>query len=221
MKSRINLPLIVVIITLLVFVVASVPLVGGNVPFEEKWSNTIEAIAVTVALVISGLALLYAVLEYNQHKKIEKTTLLCQYLQRYASDPIIRKVTEYILDTALLDEKGNKIVGFDESKTSKNTPTLTEKEMFMRFFEEIQLLIEDKLLDGDKAIYLMGYYCDVYHRIDEYHGDISDYNDEETWGTFLKFANSIPEGFENYLKKTKRRQFETIRRLLDKLHIHI
>lgn len=201
MKTKINLPLIVVIITLLVFLVASVPFIGGSIPFEQKWSNTIEAIAVTIALVISGLALLYAILEYNQHKKIEKTALLCKYLQRYANDPIIRKVTDYILNTALFDENGNKITGFNESKALINAPTITENELFMRFFEEIQLLIDDDLLDGDNAVYLMGYYCEVFHRIKEYHKNITDYEDKRFWGTYLKFANSIPERLDNYQKK--------------------
>ena len=190
MKMNFILPLFFVIVTLLIVISA----IEVAFPFEEKWSNTIEAIAVTGALLVSGFALFYAQKEYDQHKKSEKIALLCQYLHRFANDSNIKKVEDYILDTALLDEKKD-IIGFDKSKKPHYTPTIWEKEMFMHFFEEIELLIEGKMIDRNDAVDLMGYYGGVFHRIKEFHEDITDYYEEDYWKYYLKFVNNIPDDF--------------------------
>lgn len=165
-----------------------------HIPFTVEWSNSLQAVAVIGALVVSGIALIYAKLEYDHHKKSEKTALLCQYLQRYANDPIIIKITNYILETALLDEEEN-IIGFDKSKKSKNIPSIREKEMFMHFFEEIQLLIDAKMIEQNVIVDLIGYYIGIFHRIKEYHQDITDYENEKYWKYYLKFVRSIPDDF--------------------------
>lgn len=101
---------------------------------------------------------------------------------------------DYILETALLDEKDT-IIGFDKSKASSNKPSIWEKEMFMHFFEEIQLLINDNMIDKDMVIKLIGYYVGVFHRIEDYHSDITDYNEEKYWEYYLQFVRSIPDNF--------------------------
>ena len=161
------------------------------IPFDEEWSYSLQTIAVILALFVSSVALWYARKEYNQHKKSEKTALLCQYLQRYSNDLNIKKVEEYILNTALLDGDKN-IVGYDNNKKTDYIPTIREKEMFMHFFEEIQLLIDDDKIDREVVIDLIGYYVGIFHRIKEFHQNITDYEDERYWKYYLKFVKSIP-----------------------------
>lgn len=189
MKSTfISLAVVLSMIVLICFI-------GGvHFPISPEWSNFIQAIAVTLALLVSGIALYYAKKEYDHHKKSEKTALLCQYLQRYANDPYVKKIEDYILDTVLLDDNEN-IIGFDKRKTSNNIPTLWEKEMFMHFFEEIQLLIDDKMIEKDVIVDLIGYYIGIFHRVKEYHQDITDYDDERYWKYYLRFVRSIPDDF--------------------------
>ena len=187
MKLKFIIPFALLCVALLLFI-------AWTVPFDTKWSNSIEALAVSTALIISGGALFYAKREYEHNKKSERTALLCQYLQRYASDPNIKKMEDYILETASLD-KDDRIVGYDNSKFPSYTPTVWEKEMFMHFFEEIQLLIDENMIDKDVVIDLIGYYIGIFHRIKEYHSDITDYNEERYWKYYLKFVRSIPDNF--------------------------
>ena len=178
--------LIIIFVMMLLFVFYLVA------PLTNEWSNSLQAFTVIAALLTSVLALWYAKKEYEYHKKCERTTLLCHYLDRYANTETIRKVICYILDTALLDEKGN-IVGIDPDKHSDSVPTLREKELFMHFFEEIQLQINNEMIDKSDAFDLMGYYCGIFHRIEGYHRDVTDYNDERYWKYYLQFARSIPD----------------------------
>ena len=170
-------------------------IIGGvHFPISPEWSNFIQAIAVTLALLVSGIALYYAKKEYDHHKNSEKTAILCRYLQRYANDSNIIINTNYILETALLD-KDETIIGFDSRKKPKYIPTVREKEMFMHFFEEIQLLIDAKMIEKDVIIDLLGYYIGIFHRVKEYHQDITDYDDDRYWKYYLKFVRSIPDDF--------------------------
>lgn len=187
MKIKIFIPLALICVTLLCIIV-------WTGPFDTRWSNSIEALAVSIALFISGGALFYAKREYEHNKKSERTALLCQYLQRYSNDPCIKKMEEYIMETALLDEN-EVIIGFDKSKVPSIQPSLWEKEMFMHFFEEIQLLIDDNMINKDVVIDLIGYYIGIFHRIEDYHADITDYNEERYWKYYLKFVRSIPDNF--------------------------
>lgn len=168
----------------------------GKIPTAQNWSNFIEAVSVALALFVSYRALIYAKKEYTHHKKSEKTTLLCQYLQRYSNDPYVKKSEYYIMECALLDEEGD-IIGFDKTKEATNPPSIWEKEMFMHFFEEIQLLIDDDMIDREVIIDLIGYYVGIFHRIPEFHQDIRDYEDERYWKYYLKFVRSIPDDFYN------------------------
>lgn len=183
-----GLPTFLFIIVVMVFLFAFC-LVA---PLTNEWSGSLQAFAVVGALLISLFALIYAKKEYEYHKKCERTTLLCTYLDRYANTETIRKVICYILDTAVLDEKGN-IVGMDPDKPSDSVPMLREKELFMHFFEEIQLQINNGMIDKNDAFDLMGYYCGIFHRVEGYHRDITDYDDERYWKYYLQFARSIPD----------------------------
>ena len=164
------------------------------IPFTTEWSSSIQAIAVIGALVVSLLALVYAKKEYDHHKKSEQTSLLCQYLNRYVNSETIQKVTEYIIETALLDEKEN-IIGFDNSKKPQDAPSIREKELFMHFFEEIQLHIDNNMIDANVAKELLGYYAGIFHKYEGFHQGISDYENEKYWRLYLKFVRSIPDSF--------------------------
>lgn len=163
-------------------------------PLESDWSSSIQAFAVAGALIVSTAALIYAKREYNHNKKSEKTALLCQYLQRYSDSPLLKKAEEYILESSKVDNNG-KIVAFDNNKQANNPLSVREKERFMHFFEELQLLIDNKMLEKETVIKMMGYYIGVFHKIEEFHKDVTDYDDERYWGYYLKFVRSIPDNF--------------------------
>ena len=57
------------------------------------------------------------------------------------------------------------------------------------------MLINSKIIKGEDAIELLGYYCGVFHKIKEYHQDIIDYDDEKIWKKYLTFAKDSSEHF--------------------------
>ncbi len=187
MKSTfITIALLISLILILIFT--------NVIPFSDNWSNNLQALAVVGAFVLSIVALYYAKKEYDYHKMSKEKELLCKYLERYADAPYIKKVEEYICEVALMDEDEN-IIGFDKNKTPSYKPSIWEKEMFMHFFEELQIFINNKMLDKNEIIDLIGYYAGIFHKFSEYHSDITDYEDERYWKYYLQFVRSIPEDF--------------------------
>lgn len=164
-------------------------------PWSEEVSNGLQALGVFAALVVSIIALVYAKKEYKNHKKSAETTLICQYMHRYSTDKSIQLVQQYILDAALIDHNTGQIIGFNKDAKDIYVPSIREKELFMHVFEELQLCIDAKMISQSAAIDLFGYYVSVFHQIEEYHSDITDYHNENYWKNYLKFANSIPKGF--------------------------
>lgn len=141
-------------------------------------------------LLVSVIALVYAILEYSRHKKSVRTNLLCQYHQRYVSDKNIESVIQYMLRTAKVDVNGE-IIGFDETKASLSDPGIYEKEKFMRFYEELQLQIDDGNVDKDIARDMFSYYVVKFDKIEDFHKEITDYDNIKYWHHYKKFVQNI------------------------------
>ena len=189
MKKSILLLFIIIIIAVPVII-----LVSQYFPYDTVESNRLQAAGVVCASIVSCIALVYAIMEYSQHKNASETTLICQYMHRYATDVNVQKIKQYILEKGLKDENGY-IVGFDEKAETSYEPTVLEKEQFMMVFEELQQCIDAKMIPLRKAIELFGYYVSVFHRIEKFHLGITDYDNEKFWRYYLKFANSIDKDF--------------------------
>lgn len=164
------------------------------IPMESNISNSLQAIGVFGALIISIIALVCAIMEFIQHKKEARTTLICQYMHRYATDENVQKIKQYIHEKSRKDEDGY-IEGFDDNAKTTYEPTSLEKEQFMLVFEELQLCIDANMIPLKKAIDIFGYYVSVFHYIPKFHSGVTDYEDENYWKHYLKFANSIQEDF--------------------------
>lgn len=78
-----------------------------------------------------------------------------------------------MLRVAILNDKGE-IVGADPIRFYYN-PGIHEKEMFMRFFEELYLHIDNKSLDKEQVCLLFSYYAIKFDEIKEFRLDITDY----------------------------------------------
>ena len=121
----------------------------------------LEAIASSVTAVATTCGVFYAVIQYCFYKKQEKTAILLKYNERYATDQNIQKVVNYLLWKIDHQKHGipvNKVYyGFDNEEDIK--PTKNQVEMFMRFFEELQISIEAKRLDPNMVKKLFAYYA--------------------------------------------------------------
>ena len=82
-----------------------------------------------------------------------------------------------MLRVAILNDKGE-IVGADPIRCYYN-PGVHEKEMFMRFFEELYLHVGNKSLDKRQVCLLFSYYAIKFDEIKEFRLDITDYKSKE------------------------------------------
>lgn len=138
--------------------------------------NINELINSSIALI----ALSATFYEYRNHVKKRKADTLAHYNTLYCENGSYKKI---IKDLIAYDE--GKIFKYDiKSKADNNECIIYEREMFMRFFEEIQIQIEEGNLDSKTAKILFLWYA---KKVDEL-GDnfISDYN-SDCWTTFKKF----------------------------------
>ena len=87
-------------------------------------------------------------------------------------------------------------------------PGINTKEMFMRFFEELYLQIEEQNLDAKEVHDLFAYYALKFDKFNDYHKDITDYTAKDevdkmdkdkaehvnkNWKRFSKFIKIMDE----------------------------
>ena len=151
----------------------------------EDCTNALSAISNVGILVTSVIAVIYAVVEHQNHKDEEKTKILCEYNYRYSTDKNISKVVRWILKVAKTDKDGV-IIDID-LEMSSTRPDIYDKEIFMRFFEELQTMIDEGLMNPKDASNMFGFYAKQFHKYSKLRTDITDY-DTDLWEKFRKFA---------------------------------
>lgn len=118
-------------------------------------SNFGSALFALFTLAITFAALYYAKKEYSLHKKQTKADTLSRYNERYSTDDNIKDTVKELLSVA----NGKKIQtpNLEEDKT----PVIFRREMFLRFFEELQNAIDKDALDKEEVCYAFAYYAMV------------------------------------------------------------
>lgn len=115
-----------------------------------------------VSACVATLALAIAMFEYVAYKDKVNGQVLSEYNKRYSQDPNIVKVVKYL--NSIEDVENVRAFPSSHIPTKEAVPTNYEVEMFMRFFEEIQLQIEKGRLKYDDVDHLFLYYA---RKIDE------------------------------------------------------
>lgn len=132
-------------------------------------------------VILASITVLATINEYNAHRKREKAEVLGQYNERYSRDEHINKVVDYI-------------IRYMDNNYVNPLPSVHDAEMFMRFFEEMEIQIEEGRLDEEKVHDLFAYYAMVLDAsiiIREKLG-INDYEkDECLWVHFKNFTNHM------------------------------
>lgn len=177
--------------------------------FENKNYSLLAGIGTFVSTLVAGL---YAIYEYDNHKKEVQTNLLCQYNQRYSSDKNIRRVLKWMLKVAEIEN--GEIIGVKEIEN--NDSWTYEKEMFMRFFEELNKRIDNNDINERDVYDLFSYYA---LKFDEFYGfraDITDYKNEkeilemseedrviyqDPWSNFRSFIDKMKKEESNHKNK--------------------
>lgn len=129
------------------------------------------------------IALFASIVTYNEYmstKDIRQAQVLSEYNKRYSEDPNIVKVVKYL---NYIDTDGTK------NNPPQKKPSNYEVEMFMRFFEELELQIQCGRLNEKDVIDLFIYYAkkiDKNKDLREFLG-ITDYN--ENWKRYINLMN--------------------------------
>lgn len=92
-------------------------------------------------------ALIFSLLEYLAYKKREKMTVFSEYSKRYVEDPNIKCVVEFL------------IAYFENVNVKTAIPSIYQKEMFLRYFEELEFMIEKKKINEDDIAEFFVYYA--------------------------------------------------------------
>lgn len=173
--------------------------VGLYSPDKDKYllntSDIFDAITCYVAIVSA----IYAFYQYYNYKEREKYEKLSRLSERFASDKNIKSVMKSLI--ACYNEKDGKsffnVKTFEELTPKKNNSPETpcekiiyERELFLRFFEEIQYALDTGSLDKEVVCYYFSYYAVVASLMGKIF--VEDYNDI-TWQEFRTFADNMAE----------------------------
>ncbi len=168
-KQRSNI--IIKLILVLVFIAGFVAVL--HIPFLKDIMTS--DLGTLMSGICTAIVAFYAIIEFEQHLRDKKTELLCSYNERYSTDKNIEKVVKLILGEDTADAKAG----------------VFEKEIFMRFFEELNIQIEHGKLDECEVKNLFSYYALEFHNNDDLHKDITDYGSKDVWGDFHKFIERM------------------------------
>lgn len=133
-----------------------------------------------LAVVLASLTMMTTINEYLAHRERIKSEVLGQYNERYSKDKHVNKVVDYIIH-------------YLDRKNTFNLPSTHNAEMFMRFFEEMEIQIVKERLDEHQVYSLFAYYAIKFgedERLRLIMG-ICDYDDSRTWKHFKEFVNRM------------------------------
>lgn len=111
------------------------------IDFFVTYATVISAVSEFLTFILGLVAFVVTVIGYKQSVKNKKSEVLAEYNARYTDNCHIRQVVKYYLE-----------------RNADDKPTLYDKEMFLRFFEELELMIERGYLDLEDVRNLFSYY---------------------------------------------------------------
>ncbi len=116
--------------------------------------------------------------QFKLHRKQMKTELLSKYCARYCIDKDIQSVVKF------LEQQEGLVLHKQVDK-----PDDHEVEMFMRYFEELELLTRSKSIDEKVVSYMFFYYLQTFCKLKDNWKNI-DY-DSEDWKVFHEFVERM------------------------------
>ena len=140
----------------------------------ENISDVLGVLGFAVAM----FSLCVSVWQYKLHKRQMKTELLSKYCARYCINKEITAVVRFI-------EKKEGL----SHRCDVEEPDDHEVEIFMRFFEELELLIRAKSLDEKIVYYIFFYYVQTFVKIKDKWKRI-DY-ESDNWKVFHEFYSRM------------------------------
>lgn len=162
-----------ILIPLFVFLIGVAIIICG-IHFKWFCVQTLNAAGMPI---VTLFALSITWFEYLNHKNTQKNIIFNKLNDIYYQNHAVRRVAVYLSN----DER------------NAREPTAFETEAFLRFFEEVQVCIEDGQIGKERAYDLFSYYCmDIMDKKGKHHSllDKIDYK-EEDWHLLNKFYNNM------------------------------
>ena len=147
------------------------------------------------------LALLFAAYEYYLHKKNNQYGAYSKLNEKYCKNNSIQKVMVTMKES--YDGKSFCIASFSNN-CGINQVNDYDKEMFLRFFEELNYAIKKKSIRKEEACYYFGYYAVVAYLMGK--DFVSELENEGIWGEFNEFAENMNDiaGYNGYYHLEKK-----------------
>lgn len=114
-----------------------------NVPDTSEF-NISDAIPASVAMT----GVLLTAFSYYKYKEEQRVKMTASYNKEYRTDSRIQEVLRFLIEHSE-----------QEHEPRIDAETINQREMFLRFFEEIQYLIDQNLIEEKQAYDLFGYYA--------------------------------------------------------------
>ena len=118
--------------------------------------------------------------QYKLHERQMKIELLTKYCVRYSINDDIKAVVRYL----------EHVEGLSHRKEVPH-PDDHEVEMFMRFFEELELLIVAESIDEELASYMFYHYLQTFEKLKEQWSNVE--YDSEEWKLFHNYMKRMKE----------------------------
>lgn len=144
-------------------------------------------LATLVTSCITIIALMYTELEYKNHVKQTKISVLSKYNERYCNSPEIARVIKYIMKCLDYND-GECHINPEKIRTYQEMCEEHDKEVFMRFFEEIQISIDNALLDTRYVKKMFAFYAE---KAGEMRTEFVDDYEKDYWYDFRRFVENM------------------------------
>ena len=134
-------------------------------------------------VMLTFVAICLTIWGYTIQKKISRYEVFSEYSKRYSEDKNLK-----VVSCALIDYMENKK---ENENINVDNLTIYQKEMFLRFFEELELQIENKRMDKPTVQDFFVYYavaaamCEPFVKNTEL---IDNNPDSEVWGNYKRLV---------------------------------
>ena len=133
-----------------------------------------------VLALLAAITLFFTFREYRYHRRREIADVLGQYNERYSRDEHINRVVDYIIRRMNND-------------TIIEKPSTHDAEMFMRFFEEMEIQISENRLNPKQVCDLFSYYAIIFGDDESLRNSlgVTDFDNSDNWKNFKVFVKKM------------------------------
>lgn len=146
---------------------------------------SIKEICSLIGAFTALITVLVTLCKYEEHIERDRIRYLLDFGNKYTSDPKIVEVINFL--EGLEDDEMYKKECMVNNTYNETALPIHNIEMFMRFIEELELLIRSGAISGSAALNLFGYYTTI---LDKYHKRWPNLKYEEKyWNIYRAFVD--------------------------------